>query len=88
MISAPAMYPIAHQVAARGALHRSDLTKILEFWRWNEIGGKELRRLSEVANERIIYFESLQSEWGTMVAKQWTSRKWALRDAAREAGDK
>lgn len=80
------MYPIAHRIASGGALHRSDLTKILEFWRWCEMGGKELKRLAEIAEARACLYFNLGTDWGRMMDKVWIERKNALLDAARTAG--
>lgn len=86
MSAATAMYPIAHNIKAGGSRDRSDITKILEYWRWCELGGKELKRLADLAETRALDYFGLQTDWGRMMCEVWTGRKNALLDAAREQG--
>jgi hypothetical protein len=57
---------------------RSDLTKILEFWRWSELSRVELSRLTEVAIKRVQCYGAMDTAWGYRMARQWYATVEAL----------
>jgi len=64
---------------------RSDLTKILEFWRWPELSRTELLDLADVAVDRAWLYDARNLSWGHKMALQWfvTANDLRIASAAR-----
>jgi hypothetical protein len=71
------------QALAAKTPHRSDQTKILEFWRWRDIGAAELTRLSSVAVEYgKQHYAYGDASWSIMMRLEWERRGNLLKEAS------